>query len=93
MRDQVIALEHKADGVVAVGIPVPVGVPSGGDAVDDEVAAVVPVKAADDVEQRCLARAAGAKDSDEFAVAQIQADGVQRGLHQFTRFVLFMDLF
>ena len=93
MRDQVIALEHKADGVVAVGIPVPVGVLPGGDTVDDEVAAVVPVKSADDVQQRCLARAAGSKNGHKLIIPQIQADGVQRGLHQFPCFVLFMDLF
>ena len=58
--DQVVALEHKADGVVSVGIPVPVGVLLGGNAVDDQVAAVIPVQTADDVQQGGLAGTAGA---------------------------------
>ena len=78
MGDEVVALEHKADGVVAVGVPVAVGVLFGGDAVDDKVAAVVAVQAADDVQQGGLAGAAGAEDGDEFVVAQVQADIVQR---------------
>ena len=46
VRDKVIALKHKADGVVAIGIPVPVKVLFGGDPVDDKVAGVIAVKAA-----------------------------------------------
>ena len=58
--DQVVALEDEADGVVAVGIPVPVRVLLGGDAVDDEIAAVIAVQTADDVQQGGLAGAGGA---------------------------------
>ena len=90
--DEVIALEHEADGVVAVGVPVPVGVAAGGDAVDDELAAVVAVEAADDVEQRGLARAAGAEDSDKFAVAQVEADPVERCLCQIAGGVFLFDI-
>ena len=85
MRDQVVALEHKADGVVAVGVPIAVGVLFGGDPVDDKVTAVVPIQAADDVQQ--------AQDGDEFAVAQVQADIIQRGLYKVTGFVFLADLF
>ena len=90
--DEVIALEHEADGVVAVGVPVPVGVAAGGDAVDDELAAVVAVEAADDVEQRGLARAAGAEDGDKFAVAQVEADPVERCLCQIAGGVFLFDI-
>ena len=92
MGDEVIALEHEADGVVAVGVPVPVGVAAGGDAVDDELAAVVAVEAADDVEQRGLARAAGAEDGDKFAVAQVEADPVERCLCQIAGGVFLFDI-
>ena len=91
--DEVVALEHKADGVVAVGVPVAVGVLFGGDAVDDEVAAVVPVQTADDVQQGGLAGAAGAKDGDELAVAEVQADLVKGCLDQVAGLVLLVDLF
>ena len=90
--DEVIALEHEADGVVAVGVPVPVGVAAGGDAVDDELAAVVAVEAADDVEQRGLARAAGAEDGDKFAVAQVETDPVERCLCQIAGGVFLFDI-
>mgnify|MGYP002438288703 CR=1 FL=1 len=90
--DEVVALEHKADGVVAVGVPVAVGVLPGGDAVDDKVAAVVAVQAADDVQQRRLAGAARAEDGDKFVVAQVQADIVQRFLDKVARAVFFSDV-
>ena len=93
MRDEVVALEHEADGVVAVGVPVAVGVLFGGDAVDDEVAAVIAVQAADDVQQRGLAGAAGAEDGDEFAVAKVQTDLVKGRLHKIAGLVLLVDLF
>ena len=83
--DEVVALEHKADGVVAVGVPVAVGVLFGGDAVDDQTA--------DDVQQGGLAGAAGAKDGDELAVAEAQADLVKGCLDQVAGLVLLVDLF
>ena len=91
--DEVVALEHKADGVVAVGVPVAVGVLFGGDAVDDQIAAVIPVQTADNVQQGSFAGAAGAEDGDEFVITQVQADIVQRILHEITGLVLFADLF
>ena len=58
--DQVIGLEDKAHRVIAVGIPVPVSVFLRGDAVDDQVARVVAVETADDIEKGRLAGPAGA---------------------------------
>ena len=91
--DEVVALEHEADGVVAVGVPVAVGVLFGGDAVDDQIAAVIPVQTADNVQQGSFAGAAGAEDGDEFVITQVQADIVQRILHEIAGLVLFADLF
>ena len=48
--DQIVALEHEADGIVAVVVPVGVGVVLGGNAVDHQVAFVIPVQTAHDVE-------------------------------------------
>ena len=93
MRDQVVALEHKADGVVAVGVPIAVGVLFGGNPVDDKVTAVVPIQPADDVQQGGLTGAGGAQDGDKFAVAQVQADIIQCGLYKVTGFVFLADLF
>ena len=92
MRDQVVALEDKADRVVPVGIPVAVLILFRGNAVDDQIAAVVAVEAADDVEQRGLARAAGAEDGDKFTVAQVEADPVERCLCQIAGGVFLFDI-
>ena len=91
--DQVIALEHKTDGVVPVGVPVAVGVFFGGDAVDDQIAAVVAIQTADDVQQGGLAGAAGAQNGHEFVVPQVQTDVVQCVLHQLAGLIFFVDLF
>ena len=81
VRDQVIALEDKAHGVVAVGIPIAVRVLTGGAAIDDEVAAGVPVQPADDVQRGGLAAAGGAEDGDEFIVPKLQTHPPQ-GVHR-----------
>ena len=80
MRDEVISLEHEADAVVAVGIPVAVLVALGGDAVDDKVAGVVVIQAADDVEHGRLARAGRAEHRDELVVAEGDRHVVERRL-------------
>ena len=82
MGDQIVALEDEAHGVVAVGVPVPGGVFFRGDPVDDELALVVAVQAADDVEQRGLAGAAGAQDGHKLVVPQAETHPVQGPLHQ-----------
>ena len=87
VRDQVIALEHETNGVVAVGVPVAVGVLLGGDAVDDQVTAIIAVKAANDVEQCGFAGAAGAQDGDKLIVTEVQADIVEGDLFQIACFV------
>ena len=93
VRDEVIALEDKADRVVAVGVPVAVGVLFGRYAVYDKVAAVVAVQPADNVEQRRLAGAGRPEDGDELAVAEAHIHMIERFLHQRTGAVFFADLF
>ena len=79
--DEVIALEHKAHRVVAVGVPVAVPVLFCGAAVDDEIAAGVAVKSADDVQRGGLAAAGGAQNGDELILPELQIDAPQ-GLHR-----------
>ena len=50
VRDEIVVLEHETDRVVAVGVPVFVFVFFGRDTVDDEVAGIIPVESADDVQ-------------------------------------------
>ena len=57
VRNQVVTLEHEADGAVPVAVPVAVAVLSGRDAVDNEFARLIAVQTADDIEKRGLAGA------------------------------------
>ncbi len=78
MRDEVIALEHKADAVVAVGIPVAIVKVLRRNAVDEQVARVEVVESADNVEHRSFARARGTQNGHELAIAKSQAYVVER---------------
>ena len=91
--NQIVALEHKTNGVVAVGVPVAVGVFFGGNTVDDQITAVVAVQAADDVQQGGLAGTAGAENGNKFIVPQVQADVIQCFLDQIAGLVFFFDVF
>ena len=73
-------MEHEADAVVAVGVPVAVLVLLGGNAVDDQVARIVMVKPAHDVQQRGLARARRPQDGHELVVAERHGHVVERHL-------------
>ena len=72
MGDQVVTLEHKADGVVAVGIPIAIFEVLCGLAVDDEVACGVLIKSANNVQKCCLTTARLAKDGNKLALAEVK---------------------
>ena len=63
VRDQVVALKDKTDGMVAIGVPVPVTVAAGGHTAKGHLAAVITVQPANDIQQCGLARATGAQNS------------------------------
>ena len=92
VRDEVVALEDEADGVVAVGVPVAVAVLFGGGAVDHQITGIVAIQTANDVEQRGLAGPGGTEDSHELVVAQVQRDAVQRLLYEVAGLVLLVDV-
>ena len=77
VRDEVVALKDKADGVVAVRVPVAVVVLLCGAAVDNEVAGGVAVQAADDVQQRGLAAAGLAQDRNELVFTKGNVDALE----------------
>ena len=80
VRDKVIGLEHEADAVVAIRVPIAIFVFACGHAVDEQVSAVVVVKAADDVEHGGLARARRTEHRHELVVAEGHRHMVERGL-------------
>ena len=91
--NQVVALEHESDGVVPVGIPIPVRVLLGGRPVDDQVPAVVAVQPPQHVQQRGFAGAGWSQNCHELTVPEIQAHAVQRFLHQSPGSVFFSNVF
>ena len=93
VRNEVVVLEHEADRMIAVGVPVLVPVLSRRDAVDDEVAGVIPVEPADDVQKRRLPGPARTQDGYEFIVSQCQRDIVESDLSQFARHIGLADIF
>ena len=93
VRDEVVALKDKADGVVAVCVPVAVVVLLGGAAVDDEVAGGIAVQTADDVQQRGLAAAGLAQNRDELALTEGNVDTFERFDLRCAGFVNFGDGF
>jgi len=82
MRDEVIALEHKADAVVAVGIPIAIVKVLGRDAVDEQVAGIEMIKPTDNVEHRGFTRARGTQNGHELVIAKSQAYAVERHLRK-----------
>ena len=82
MGNQIVALEDEADGVVSVRIPITAFVFFGGDRIDDQIAAVILVKTADDVEQGGFARSARAENCHKFIVSKIERYTVERRLCQ-----------
>ncbi len=85
VRDEVIALEHEADTMVAVGVPVGVGIVLGRDAVHHDIARIGVVKAAKDIEEGGLSRARGAKHGHELAWAEGDGDAVECPLNKVAR--------
>ena len=92
MRNEVIALEHKADAVVAVGIPIAVAEVLGRDAVDQQVAGIKMIESTNDVEHRSFSRARGTQDGHELVIAKRQAYAVERHLRKRLRNIPFANI-
>ena len=93
MRNEVIALEDKADGVVAVAVPVGVGIILCGAPVYDQVAGAVLVKPADDVQECGLAAAGMTQYCDEFMLAELKVHALQRVDDGISHGVIFFDVY
>ena len=91
MRNEVIALEHKADAVVAIGIPIAIVKVLGRNTVDQQVARIEMIESADNVEHRGFARARGAQNGHELVIAKRQAYVVERHLRKRLRNVPFAN--
>ena len=93
MRNEVIALEHKADAVVTIGVPIAIVKILGRNTVDQQVARVKVVEPADNVEHRGLTRARGTQNGHELVIAKRQAYVVERHLRKRLRNVPFANTF
>ena len=92
VRDQVVVLKHEPHGMVAVAVPI--GVPEllGRPAGNGEVAGIIPVQSADDVQQRRLAAAGRAEDRNKFVPAKSNTDPAQRLHARVARLIGFYDV-
>ena len=78
VRNQVVGLEHKAHAVVAVGVHLPLRIFLGAAAVDAQIARVVAVQPANDVEQRGFAAAGRAQYGNKLPFFKREADILER---------------
>ena len=93
MRNEVIALEHKADAVVAVGIPIAIVKVFGRNTVDQQVARIEMIEPTDNVEHRSFARPRRSQNGHELVIAKRQAHAVERHLRKRLRNVPFANTF
>ena len=92
MRDEVVALKDKADGVVAVCVPVAVVVLLRGAAVDDKVAGGVAVQTADDVQQRGFSGTGRPQQYTNLAFFNADVNAPEHIDTAFTLSEMFLDL-
>ena len=82
MWDKVIALEHKADAVVAISIPIAVTEVLGRDAVNQQVTRIKVIEPTDNVEHRGFTRPRRSQNGHELVIAKSQAHAVERHLRK-----------
>ena len=75
--DEVVTLEYKADGVVAVGVPIAVLELLGGGTVNNQIALGIAVQTAHDVQQGGLTASGLTQDGHKLAVAEGEGNPVQ----------------
>ena len=93
MRNEVIALEHKADAVVAVGIPIAIVKVFGRNTVDQQVARIEMIEPTDNVEHRSFTRPRRSQNGHELVIAKSQAHVIERHLRKRLRDVPFANTF
>ena len=91
MGDQVIGLEHKADGVVSIGVPIAVSKLFGGLSVDDKIAGAVLIQATDDVQQGGFAAAGVTEDRNKFMLPKAQVNPLQGIDGEVADMIVFFD--
>ena len=93
MGDQVITLEHEADRVISIGVPVAVFEILGGASVDNEVALGVLIQPADNVQHGSLAAAGRSQNGNEFVPSESQVNAFQSMDGVFSGEIVFFDAF
>ena len=91
VRNEVVALKHKANAIVSVGIPIAVAEILGRDAIDQQVAGIEMVESTNDVEHRSFTRTRGTQDGYKLVIAKRQAYAVERYLRKRLRNVPFAN--
>ena len=92
MRNEVIALKDEADAVVAVGVPIAIAKVLGRNTIDEQIAQVKVVEAADNVEHRGFTRTRGTQNGHELVIAKRQAHAIQGNLRKRLGDILLADV-
>ena len=93
MRNEIIGLKHEPDAVIAICVPILIGIIFCGFTFDDEIARSVSVQTADDVQKRSFSAPRRTDHRDEFVAAEIDAHPFERGDLVFAFAVIFDDIF
>ena len=92
MGNQIIALENKADGVVSVSVPIRVLEIFCGSSADDQIAARILVKSADDIQQGCFSASGGAENGNEFTLSERNGNAAKCGYLHIAGRIIFTNI-
>ena len=92
VRDQVIGLEDKTDGMISVCVPVRISELSCRSSVDDQVSGAEAVQSADDIQKCGLAAAGMTQDRNELALTEFEIDSLERVHPGIGNHIVFFDV-
>ena len=91
--DQVIILEYKADGMVPIGVPIPIFKLFGGFTVDDQITGGIPIQATDDVEHGGFTASGLTQNGNELTFPEIQIYALEGMDRFFPGKIVLFDIF
>ena len=93
MRNQIIALKDKSDGIVPICVPIPVGKIRGFLPLYDELSGIIAIQSPDDIQTSGFPRTACSQNSYKLLLPECNADIIQRLCLGFPHPIGFLDVF
>ena len=85
-------MEDKADPVISVNVPIPIGEIFRGFPLDHEIALGVVIESADDIQEGRFTATRLPKNTDEFVLTETQAHAFERGDLCIGYFIVLFDI-